>query len=297
MRNLLFAGLFSRVDQAIVGKVGAEPNKTLMGTSALQLEAGVPRPPMKSSFRRCAWLLAALIVLPLAVARAHDRIYTASLTGPEESPANASPGTGQVTVTIDLDLFTMRVEAKFGDLEGTVTAAHIHAPTAAPLAGTAGVATQTPSFQGFPLGVTSGSYDHTFDLTLASSYNPDFIAAHGGTISTASNALFAALEEGKAYFNIHTTVFPGGEIRGFLLLPPTRITAFAIIGGVPTISFSSIDERLYRVEREDNLNEATWTPVTKAESVDGTGDIVTVTDPDPGAASRPRRFYRVVLLP
>ncbi len=52
-------------------------------------------------------------MLPLAVARAHDRIYTASLSGPEESPANASPGTGYVTVTIDLDLFTMRVEASF----------------------------------------------------------------------------------------------------------------------------------------------------------------------------------------
>ena len=94
--------------------------------------------------------------------------------------------------------------------------------------------------------MTSGSYDHTFDLTLASSYNPDFIAANGGTISTASNALFAALEEGRAYFNIHTSAFPGGEIRGFLLLPPTRITAIALVSGVPTISFTSIDERLYR---------------------------------------------------
>ncbi len=248
--------------------------------------------------RSCRFILlfAALVVLPLT-ARAHDRIYAASLSGVAESPPNASPGDGQVTVTIDLDLFTMRVEADFNALQGNVTAAHIHAPTAAPQSGTAGVATQTPSFSGFPSGVTSGSYDHTFDLTLASSYNPDFIAAHGGTISGASNALFAALEEGRAYFNIHTTAFPGGEVRGFLLLPPTRITGFAIVGGMPTISFTSIADRLYRVERNDDLLGTTWISVTGADIVEGTGEIVSVVDPDAGAGSLPRRFYRVLLLP
>jgi len=30
----------------------------------------------------------------------------------------------------------------------------------------------------------------------------------------------AALFENRAYLNIHTTAFPGGEIRGFLTLVP-----------------------------------------------------------------------------
>ena len=47
--------------------------------------------------------------------------------------------------------------------------------------GTAGVATTTPTFPGFPSGVTSGSYSNTFDLTLASSWNATFITDNGGT--------------------------------------------------------------------------------------------------------------------
>jgi hypothetical protein len=171
---------------------------------------------MKTGFSLLLLVLAAAALAPWT-ATAHELEYGAFLSGPNESPPNASPGTGSVRVTIDLDLFTLRVEANFENLPGATTAAHIHAATAAPFSGTAGVATQTPSFAGFPKGVTSGTYDHTFDLTLASSYNPAFIAANGGTISTASNALFVALAEGRAYFNIHTTAFAGGEIRGFLV--------------------------------------------------------------------------------
>jgi hypothetical protein len=78
------------------------------------------------------------------------------------------------------------------------------------------VATTVPSFPGFPLGVTSGTFDNTFDLTMASSYNPAFITANGGTPASAEAALAASLAAGTAYLNIHTTVVPGGEIRGFL---------------------------------------------------------------------------------
>src|SRR5439155_23025204 len=37
-----------------------------------------------------------------------------------------------------------------------------------------------PDISGFPLGVTSGTYDNTLDLTLASSYNPVFVTDEGG---------------------------------------------------------------------------------------------------------------------
>jgi hypothetical protein len=67
--------------------------------------------------------------------------------------------------------------------------------------------------------VTSGSYDLTLDLTQASSYNPAFVTANGGTLASAEAALLLAMAEGKAYFNIHSTVVPGGEIRGFLAVP------------------------------------------------------------------------------
>lgn len=40
---------------------------------------------------------------------------------------------------------------------------------------------------------------------------------NGGTVESATAALFTGMAEGKAYFNIHTTAFPAGEIRGFLV--------------------------------------------------------------------------------
>jgi hypothetical protein len=55
-----------------------------------------------------------------------------------------------------------------------------------------------------------------FDMTLASSYNPAFITASGGTPDLAFAALLGGMNDGKTYVNIHTGAFPGGEIRGFL---------------------------------------------------------------------------------
>jgi hypothetical protein len=179
------------------------------------------------------WPTLAATVFSLGItlgAQAHELVYTASLLGSSESPTNASPAMGLATITIDLDLFTMRVQTTFSGLIGNTTAAHIHCCTSVAGAGTAGVATLTPSFTGFPLGVTAGSYDHTFDLALASSYNSAFITAKGGTISAASNALFDGLASGKAYFNLHTSAFPGGEIRGFLAAAPVPEPASAVLG-------------------------------------------------------------------
>jgi hypothetical protein len=111
----------------------------------------------------------------------------------------------------------MRVQVSFVGLTGNTTASHIHAPTVVALTGTAGVATTTPTFTGFPLGVTSGVYDHTFDLTQSSSYNPAYVTANGGTVAAANAALLAAIAAGKAYLNVHSVTFGGGEIRGFLV--------------------------------------------------------------------------------
>jgi len=163
------------------------------------------------------WIIFFLALVSASTAFGDVITYTAVLNGASEDIPNASPGTGSVTVTIDDVLDTMRVQASFSGLLGTTTAAHIHAATLVPGTGTAGVATTTPTFAGFPLGVTSGSYDLTLDLTQASSYNAAFVTANGGTTASAEAALLAAMDQGSAYFNIHTSVFPGGEIRGFLV--------------------------------------------------------------------------------
>lgn len=157
------------------------------------------------------------VILGLGTANATLTSYVATLTGPNESPPNASPGLGTATVDIDDVANTMHVHVVFSGLLGTTTASHIHAPTTTALTGTAGVATTTPTFAGFPTGVTSGVYDNTLDMTLASSYNPAYVTANGGTVAASEAALFSAIAAGKAYLNVHTQAFPGGEIRGFLV--------------------------------------------------------------------------------
>lgn len=147
--------------------------------------------------------------------------YTAVLSGAAEFPPNASPGTGFAQVDWDDVLNTMRVQASFQGLTGNTTACHIHAATALPGVGTAGVATTTPTFAGFPLGVTAGVYDRTLDLTLSSSFNAAYVTANGGTLTSAATALKAALDSGRAYFNVHSSTFGGGEIRGFLIAVPS----------------------------------------------------------------------------
>lgn len=146
--------------------------------------------------------------------------YATTLSGANEVPPNTSTGTGTATVDVDTALNTMRVQVDFSGLSAPTTAAHIHCCTTDPQAGNAGVATTVPTFSMFPLDVMAGTYDMTLDLLSASSYNPAFVTAHGGTPATAEADLLAGLAAGTAYLNIHTTANPAGEIRGFLIAAP-----------------------------------------------------------------------------
>ena len=164
-------------------------------------------------------LVLTLASLGATAAQASPITYVAVLSGPAQDPPNSSAATGFVSVVFDLALHTMVVNVSFSDLMGNTTVSHIHAPTELARLGNASVATQTPSFIGFPVGVQSGNFSSTFDMTLASSYRAGYLAGFGGSTALAEAALAQAAADGKAYFNIHTTAFPGGEIRGFLAVP------------------------------------------------------------------------------
>jgi hypothetical protein len=163
---------------------------------------------------------ATAVAVPAGAAPA-DPSYRAVASGALEAPPNASPGTS--LVTIDLGGKQMLVDMPFRDLEGTTTDAHIHCCTSAAFTGVAPVAVP---FGGFPLGVHAGTFSDAIPLGDAMSYDPAFVSAHGGTAAGAAAALVDAINANEAYVNIHTSLYPNGEIRGWLVAaPPVPETA------------------------------------------------------------------------
>ena len=184
-----------------------------------------------------------MLVMFFGVAKADQVIFVATLTGAQEVPPSGSPGIGSAAVTLDTATNMLTVNVSFAGLLSPTIASHIHCCT---LPGTnAMVATAVPTFPGFPLGVTTGTYLQTFDLTLASTYNPAFITAHGGTVAGAQAAFITGLLSGQTYLNIHTSQFPGGEIRGQLQSVPEPAT-FLLMGTGLMAAVGAIRKRAKR---------------------------------------------------
>jgi hypothetical protein len=176
--------------------------------------------------------LSSALMLSISAVHAVTVTFVANLSGANEIPPVASPGTGTATVVLNTDgpIHTLQVSASFSGLTTAVTMAHIHCCQMQPGIGNVGVATEVPAFNGFPLGGTSGNYPATvFDLAQPLIYNPAFVTANGGTLAGAEAALVAGLLGGATYFNIHTVMNGGGEIRGQLnAVPlPTALPLFA----------------------------------------------------------------------
>ncbi|HEU5238442.1 MAG TPA: PQQ-dependent sugar dehydrogenase [Pyrinomonadaceae bacterium] len=109
-------------------------------------------------------------------------LFTASLTGGQETPPNNSTATGSATLLLSPDETTARVSLNFSGLTSAQTDAHIHGP------GAAGVI--APILFPLPVGNVS---DFLINLTPTDVAN---------------------LKSGLLYINVHSANFPNGEIRG-----------------------------------------------------------------------------------
>jgi CHRD domain len=140
--------------------------------------------------------------------------YVALLDGPSENPVNPSLGTGTATLIIDTTANTASLSVTFGGLSSPTQAAHVHCCVTPPT--NVGIAIASANF---PIGVLQGSFSANYDLLNGLIWNGTFLINNGGTATGAMNALLAGLASGQAYYNIHTSASPGGEIRGFFAVP------------------------------------------------------------------------------
>src|SRR5258705_2740229 len=180
---------------------------------------------MENPMLRAPGLVAATALALVSLPAQALPYFSATMTGLNEVPPNASPATGFTRVYLNQGANSLQVFVNYSGLTGgTPSAAHIHCCTAP---GTnIGVAV------GFPLfpATLSGAYSHIFDLTDPAIYTAAFRTTFGGGTATgAETALLNGFVACTAYSNIHNQIFPGGEIRGLLARPePASLGLFGL---------------------------------------------------------------------
>ena len=175
---------------------------------------------------RNVWF-ALIILLGVHGSARSDFIATATLTGGAED--TNSPGTGYGTVTYNAAAQTLTVTLTFSGLES---------PTATPPGGPILFPFVEPYTNDFPgsagvPGVTMGTYVTT--LTPASLLLDTANGINGITFAEAVNDI----EAGETYFNIHTELYPNGEIAGQItVIPePASLTLLTLgLGGILAIA-------------------------------------------------------------
>ncbi len=152
-----------------------------------------------------------LVVASMAVAEGGKKNLKADeLTGYQENPDISTVAGGSFEVSIDDAARTFTYELSYSGLEGTVQQAHIHFGKRAVNGGIAlflcGTAA-TPGPAGTPTCPQSGSVSRTVGAA-------DILAPGTQGIEAMNFVEFAAaLRAGHAYANVHSSKWPGGEIR------------------------------------------------------------------------------------
>lgn len=157
--------------------------------------------------RLSPWGIALFIVLALPSLTLPSRALAATihliaiLNGAQEVPPNTlTSGVGAADLTLDTLTGQLAGNLTFSGLTSPVTAAAIQGP--APAGANAGVIAFLPNFPA----ATSGTY---------ASFN---------MVPPLTPLQVSQMLAGLYYLNLHTSVFPSGEIRGQLIVP--NLTSF-----------------------------------------------------------------------
>jgi CHRD domain len=133
-----------------------------------------------------------------------------SLTGYQENPDISTIATGSFTATLDDKAQTITYVLRYSGLEGSVTQAHVHFGKRAVNGGITVWLCGTAAAPG-PPGTPTCPADGTVSRTLTAA---DIIGPSGQGIEAMNyEELAAAMRAGHTYANVHSTMWPGGEIR------------------------------------------------------------------------------------
>lgn len=166
---------------------------------------------------------AALVALGATPAHAAIINFQSNLLGANEVPPAATAATGRAQHQYDSVADTLWVRIIARDLIGPLADGHLHSAPA----GVNGPV--VVGFAGLPIGATTFTYQRVYDLANPATYRPAFLAANGGTAAGARDALLALMSNGGIYTNLHTTSFPGGEIRDQVFVPaPAPLALFGL---------------------------------------------------------------------
>jgi hypothetical protein len=138
------------------------------------------------------------------------------LSGYHETPlALSTNGSGSIRLRINPDAGTIAYTVRYANLEGTVTQSHIHfgSPSQSGgisvwLCGTAAL----PGPAGTPTCPATNPAEVSGTLTAANVIGPTGQGITAGQFSE----LLAAIRADSTYANVHSTLYPGGEIRNQL---------------------------------------------------------------------------------
>lgn len=161
---------------------------------------------------RLALSLALLAALALpGSALAGNAIATALLSGTNEVPSIITGASGRFTATISAT--EIKYKFTFSGLTGDSLFAHIHVGERHTNGGvTVFLCNNTPTGPA-PQPCPHGAGTITGTITSADVIGP----AGQGVDAAEFAAVLQAIADGATYANIHTTIFPTGEIRGQLL--------------------------------------------------------------------------------
>ena len=152
-------------------------------------------------------LLFSLLGLVSTLTLAQAQNYIATLDGAQDGGMGRT-GSGSVLINLTGTTLTFS-SGTFSGLSGNANNAHIHGP--APIGTPAGVLYNLGG-PIIPLGSTAGTISGT--VSLIANPVPNYSIAQQ----------LADLNNGRWYVNIHSVTFPGGEIRGQILLVPEPAT-------------------------------------------------------------------------